>query len=245
MNLMQPFNKMDEAEKLVHQFLVNKGFIPDYEPHGNVFPDFRVNGDIAVEVTRLHSHCFENQSKPYALVERYVPFDDWLSKVLKSYRSPVDTESWLVDFAPIHPINGWAREVKAAVESELLTFYKSKSIDRKDKTVRVLNSIEITFTKSGALSQSFFVLGGSESAEGCLVVNEMEKNIQHLVDRKEEKLLACSTRYSQYWLALVDYIDYGMAQEDFEELQSRNINRGMWTKILLLNPDGTNQAWEL
>jgi hypothetical protein len=235
---------MDEAEKLVHQFLVNKGFIPDYEPHGNVFPDFRVNGDIAVEVTRLYSHCFDNQSKPYALVERYFPFNDWLSEVLKSYRSPVNRESWFVDFAPIHPINGWGGEVKAAVENELSTFYES--IDRKDKRVRVQNSIEITFTKASVLLQSFFVLaGGSESAEGCLVVNEMEKNIQHLVDRKEEKLLACSTKYSQYWLALVDYIDYGMAQEDFDELQSRNINRGMWTKILLLNPDGTNQAWEL
>lgn len=54
---------MKQDEKLAEQFLNEQGFkVIDFEPLGNSKPpDFRIDGNVGVEVRRLNKHLTNNQ----------------------------------------------------------------------------------------------------------------------------------------------------------------------------------------
>ncbi|MEQ1956867.1 hypothetical protein ABMA59_36785 [Mesorhizobium sp. CN2-181] len=47
---------MTPTEAVAKKFLTDSGHSAEFEPDGNVAPDFLVDGKIAVEVTALHIH---------------------------------------------------------------------------------------------------------------------------------------------------------------------------------------------
>ena len=78
---------MDDSEKLVEEFLIDRGFSNViYEPDGKVPPDFLVNGRIAVEVRRLNQN--EEMDEGYrGLEEVAIPLKVALRKIASSAKS--------------------------------------------------------------------------------------------------------------------------------------------------------------
>jgi len=54
---------MKQEEQIAKMYLEHIGFSSiDYEPDGNIPPDFVINGDIAVEVRRLNQHYMKGDT---------------------------------------------------------------------------------------------------------------------------------------------------------------------------------------
>ena len=78
-----------------------------------------------------------------------------------------------------------------------------------------------------------------------LVINELQKNIQLVIDEKNKKIEQNYGLYYEWWLILVDYIAYGMESKDFEELKKIEIDKKKFTKIIILSPQGNFKAFKL
>jgi len=234
---------MDKAEKIVEQYLISKSYeTVVYEPTVNATPDFLVDGRIAVEVTRLNIHYDDHLLEPYAHVQHLIPVYQSLRNMLLKFGPSIDGESWLVFFSLMHPFKGWGA-IRAAVKSELDAFYACKN--RENCSFKVAESIEITLRKAHKQMETFyFYAGGSEDFQGCLVISEMNRNIQIAADLKSVKIKSEKEKYDQWWLALVDGIGCGISGQDFEQLLSMPLNRLDWNKILLVNPLVPTEAHE-
>ena len=78
---------MDNTEKHVREHLIHCGYAHiEYEPNGNIPPDFLVDGKIAVEVRRLNQRCF-SESDEKGLEEVSIPLWNRLGKLLASFAS--------------------------------------------------------------------------------------------------------------------------------------------------------------
>jgi len=88
---------MDPTERLAKQYLESLALGPvDYEPDGNVPPDFLVDGRIAVEIRRLNQSHEHPDGTYEGLEQRWIPLWQRLRKHLSSLGPSVLGESWYV-----------------------------------------------------------------------------------------------------------------------------------------------------
>jgi hypothetical protein len=83
-----------------------------------------------------------------------------------------------------------------------------------------------------------FVLGGSVDHDTVgWLIPMLTKNIQECVTEKTRKIQAVRGKYSDWWLVLVDRINYGRR----EELQIRH----SWDKLILISPREPSRSYEV
>ena len=104
---------------------------------------------------------------------------------------------------------------------------------KKDEHLIQVESCEIQTDDTGKIDNSSWV------------IDDLNKNIQLVIDEKNDKIDKNFAFYDEWWLILVDYITYGMTQKDFEELNKLSLNKQKFTKILILSPDGDFKVFKL
>lgn len=77
------------------------------------------------------------------------------------------------------------------------------------------------------------------------IIEDLHKNIQLVIDEKNNKINNHFPYYDEWWLILVDYITYGMSQKDFEELNKLPLKKQKFSKILILSPKGDFKVFKL
>jgi len=77
-------------------------------------------------------------------------------------------------------------------------------------------------------------MGGRRSS--YWVVPELERNLKICIDEKTLKTSAIREKYPEWWLVLIDRINFG----DKEALQVSDHN---WDKIILIDPDDHTRAF--
>lgn len=237
---------MDESEELAYAYLKWRGFKSiEFEPEGkSKFPDFLVDGRIAIEVRRLNQNYIPKQpgAKPQGLEEQRKPIWNNVRKLLLSLGPPVEEVSWYVDFQIERPIPA-KRSLERAIRQSLGAFRNNEGTN--PMTITLCENFSLTLFRAGKLYSHRFVIAGCEDRDsGGWVIPELERNLQICIDEKTEKLetfrTTCPDKYPEWWLVLSDQINHGTKQEESLRIQRRN-----WDKIILVDPMDPTRAFEI
>lgn len=235
---------MDNTEKHVREHLIYCGYAHiEYEPDGNIPPDFLVDGKIAVEVRRLNQRYF-SESDEKGLEEVAIPLWNGLSKLLASFGPPSRGESWYVFYRFSRPIGTWKtleRTIRTGLQSFLADKNHSKRLVAKTHGIE----IEVIARKSQPHTSMFVLAGCSDQDSGGWLLAEMEANIRYCASEKSRKILKFRPKYERWWLALVDHIGYGLDNFDREMFRDQVSVDHDWDKILIIDPSDHKRWLEI
>jgi hypothetical protein len=231
------------SEKLVQQHLAHRGFESIvYEPDGNVPPDFLINGTIAIEVRRLNQN-YSDGSQTQGLEEVAIPLWMHIKNLVKSLGPSPATESWFVSYRFCRPVESW-KTLGPKIESALEAF-SQRPVREKD-TILIENAFEVDVFRASKVHSSMFLLGGcSDNESGGWLLPEMERNIRHCVSEKSRKIAGLRSKYSQWWLALVDHIGYGLDDFDREMFRDQVSIESDWDRIFIIDPRDSTRYFEI
>ena len=247
---------MNEDETIAQQYM--QALKPKqllFEPEGKSKPpDFAMNlvselqADIAVEVRRLN-HNTRNSSHCYGIEEIQTPLIEKLKNLLKD-AAPPDNGTWSLGLgwrtSPQHPkgpLSEWKR-VKAFLNHCL----------QKARTEQVMTSLDFSFEdepcelpatitslvlsrEASETNPGFFLRAEhSHDAQGWAAAL-LEHNLQVCLKDKNGKKHQYSSKYTQCWLILVDYVTRAV-REDIK------IDHD-WDKVIILSPFDPSVHYEL
>ena len=228
---------MNAAELIAEKYLQHIGHeVVEFEPDGNVTPDFLVNKRVAVEVRRLNQNYEDTSGYTRGLEETAIPLVQKFERLLKSLGPSTDGETWFaaIDFS--RPVEPWST-LRSKLQVVLNDFRLDPS--RKQRVVQVSESVELDLIRASKDHGYTFIRGGySDGDSGGWVMSEVERNLRICIADKEKKITPHRHKYPEWWLLLVDHIDYGMEEEDrilFKESVMPNIQHS-FNKIIFVNP---------
>jgi len=204
--------KADEA--IANEFLksLQKGTV-EYEPHGNIPPDFQLGDKIGVEVRRLNQNYICSDGERHAYEHLGIRMWQRMKKLLQQFGPSCEGDSWHVIMTFRRPLE-W-RSIEKDVVSQLNRFKKSTC--RVDTTLKFGDSFELDIERARKDAGSFFNLRGScDGDSGGAILAEVERNLRLCVEEKERKIAPYRDRYDEWWLVLINYVDLNMEAEDYE-----------------------------
>ena|SRR6185437_8711310 len=237
---------MDESEELVYGYLKWRGFKSiKFEPEGkSTFPDFLIDGRIAVEARRLNQNHVPKQPgmKIKGLEEQRKPIWNNVRETLLSLGPPIEGVSWYVDFQFERPAPA-KRPLKRAIRRSLGAFRNNEGTS--PMTITLFENFSLTLFRAGKLYSHRFIMAGCEDRDsGGWVIPELERNLQICIDEKAEKLetfrITYPDKHPEWWLVFSDHISYGTKPEESLRLQRHN-----WDKIILVDPMDHTRAFEV
>jgi hypothetical protein len=234
---------MDRSEQLADTYLRSLGYLnPEFEPDGNVPPDFLVEKRIAVEVRRLNQN-FVSASGSEGLEEVFIPIWEAAHKYLPTLGPSINGESWFVSFTLYRPVEKW-RVLKPLVRSALQQFMHSAS--RRSGSIQIARNFKVGLHLAGGTHPSFFLLGSAIDFDaGGFLIAEAYKNLMHCIAEKEQKVAAYRDKYPEWWLVLPDYICGRLDAENRRQLDGLALSKGLWSKVILINPANPSEAFEV
>lgn len=236
---------MDRSESLAKQYLQSLGLGEVvHEPDGNVPPDFRVGSSIAVEVRRLNQNYVGTNGILHGLEEVDIPLRQRLKRYFTKFSPSVEGESWNVGYGFRRPLEVWS-QLEPLLRAALNEFIQSPI--RQRKKVQLTPRFNIDFVRAGRDYGTMFRLGVSiDEDSGGAVFSELERNIGLCIAEKERKVASYRHRYPEWWLVLIDYIEFGVDPEDHERFRSEIAPRlpQAFDRLLLINPRNPFRALE-
>lgn len=237
---------MDRSEEIIKKNLELRGFSDiTFEPDGNIPPDFVINGKIAVEVRRLNQNT-EFDGRMEGLEQSAYPLYRKIESLLKSLGPPTGDFSWFVLHHFSRPIPEWP-ELREWIRKRCLEVASIPAPQPGAQLEAKLNhNFDVVFLRSTDKHESLFLMGGSSDQDsGGFILSEMEKNMKHCIQEKSRKTSAHRERYSEWWLALVDHIGYGLSEDDQMQFKSFFDIDHDWDRILVVSPLDPARYFEL
>jgi hypothetical protein len=235
---------MDESEALAAKLLGHLGYRSiEFEPDGNVPPDFLVDGRIAVEVRRLNQH-FSHGGTVQGLEQVQVPMWKNVKKLAATLGPPPLGEvSWYysVDFR--RPVEPW-KTLMPKIERALMSFMGDPG--RSKTTLYPADNVEIELMPAGMAHETFFVTGGQNDFDsGGFLLAELELNLRYCISEKTIKVASFRSRYTEWWLVFVDHITWGLNENDLELLREQTPIQHDWQRVILVDPRDHTRWFEL
>ena len=235
---------MDNTEKHVREHLIHCGYAHiEYEPDGNIPPDFLVAGNTAVEVRRLNQNYF-SESEVKGLEEVAISLWNRMSKLLASFGPPSRGSSWYVYYRFSRPIGAWTsieQTIRAGLQDFVVDANHSKRIVARAQGIEV----EVIAEKMQPHKSMFVIAGCSDQDSGGWLLAEMEANIRYCASEKSRKVQQFRPNYEHWWLALVDHIGYGLDNLDCEMFRDQVSVDHNWDKILVIDPNDHKRWLEI
>lgn len=224
---------MNKDEQAAEIYLKSLGLgAVAYEPDGNVPPDFVLGGRVAVEVRRLNQRYLADES-PRSLEEDSIPLRQSFNRLLECTRPAGIVGSWFVMFSFRRPLPTW-KKLRPRVR-EALFYFAKEPVDAAWR-VPITDSVELTFLRSTRdFGRPFVPGGGSDRDEGGWIASEVIRNMTFYAKEKAEKTHPYRSKYSEWWLVLVDHIALAREETEVREYYSRPAE---WDRIVLLSPSG-------
>ena len=224
---------MKIEEKVAYNYLISEGFTKiQYEPNGNIPPDFLLNDTIAVEVRRLNKHFrIRKTDKPLEELKfRLIPK---IRNLLKTYKIPgLDISAFLIITygRPLKVDNKLFSDIRKVLNDHIPFIKEQRQYDiRENLRIRIFPSIK--------KYSSNYVLGiiRDNNTTG-FVVSDIYKNLNLIIEEKTLKIASYVKKYKEWWLVLIDQISYGLDELDINELRSLPIKNNSFKKIIILPP---------
>ncbi|MDH5300225.1 MAG: hypothetical protein OEW58_02555 [Gammaproteobacteria bacterium] len=205
---------MDAQEKIAKDYLAYKGYESiEFEPDGNIPPDFLVDGTIAIEVRRLNQNYENEDGETSGLEEDRFPLYNLVNQLLDSYDQQFFGKTYFVYLWFRRPV-GSGKVVRNAVKEALDEFSKCP-LDKKTK-IKInsnlsLNILPASSSKNGKL----YLLGGcSDRDSGGWVLSELERNILICSEEKLQKVQRYRSNYSVWWLVLINRLGFEIGNDE-------------------------------
>ena len=253
-------------ERLAREWLSSEGY-DDVERLTDDPPDFVVNGDCAVEVTRLSQRIGGGAMKSKAEEEARKPLEDQIAKVIERLGAPGNEgRSWAIDceydFSTPLPDR---RTVAVQVSEALAPLLKPHDI----RVVADMHSKHLDFDKhvgeasylgfphlclacgiclgltEFAHDPASFILNDVSSGEGIGLTVELAKGIRNGIRTKSKKIRDQDRlrNYGTWWLVLIDHIGFLPMQlvSEHELSAVRNQDFDFWDRVIVVG--SRNAEW--
>jgi len=224
---------MKREEKAAYNYLISQGFTKiQYEPNGNIPPDFLLNDSIAVEIRRLNKHYrIKKTDKP--LEELKFKLIPRIRNLLKTYKTPgLDISAFLIITygRPLKVDSTLFLDIRKVLDDHLKFIAEQRQYD-------IRENLRIIISPSNKKFSSNYVLGIiRDNNSAGFVVGDIYKNLNLIVDEKSFKIAPYLEKYNEWWLVLIDQISYGLNEMDIKELRSLPIKYNSFKRIIILPP---------
>jgi hypothetical protein len=236
----------DPSERTVGEYLRHQGYgSVVHHPDGqNDPPDFAIDGRIAVEVRRLDQNV-DTPDGPRSIDHTGKPFQALFDRALASMGPPVTGVSWFVNYTiRRRPLPPW-KTLQRALLSRLRDFADGSITEGVD--VALTDSVTIDFLRASKAHPTMFLRGSSTDHDaGGFVVEDLFTNLRICLDEKTRKVQRVLHRYPEWWLAVVDLIDYGgLDEQDRADLRALIRPQEPWKKVIVVSPLDPRIGFEL
>jgi len=236
---------MDEAEMLSGHLLRSLGFkTVQYEPDGNVPPDFLCDDRVAVEVRRLNHHHTPEGEVPEALDKKGIALWNTVKQTLEGIGPPTSSQSWWVSYSVRRPIHDY-KKIPKLLKKALLDFRAEPRTG--EQKISVTEGFKITLNPADNIHDLEFVFACASDRDSTGWLFEMmQRNIQLCIDEKTRKIAKVRNGYPEWWLVLVDMIGWSLSEFDREIFNdSVTIDKGDWDKVILVDPRDPGRYFEI
>lgn len=216
----------------------------EYEPDGNVPPDFTVNGRIAVEVRQLNQNVADARGAMTGVEQLDFTLVRWLRAEL-ARRPPVgNEESWAVSLKFRRPLS-FSKALRSAIGKSVEKFYATSA--RVEVVLNVHPNLKLIFRSAGRQYGSLFFLASvSDLDRGGFVLAEALRNVEMCMAEKRRKIEKYRSKYEEWWLVLVDTLHLGMQLGDWSQVSSftdKSVHG--WSKVHILSSEFSDTFFSL
>ncbi|WP_300543301.1 hypothetical protein [Maricaulis sp.] len=227
---------MDRSEALVKVFLERQGWAKiEYEPDGNVPPDFVCDGSLAVEVRRIDQLVQSSSGKVASIEEAAVPLWKTVRQVLEKFETKGRADSYFVLIKFDRPLPK-RKVLQSALVQTLNEFLAG---DFATSTwQRVAGTVQVEIVKaSKPLGRQFVLGGGFDDSSGGWLLEILSKSVEHAIQEKSKKIAPRKQKYRNWMLVLVDHVAHGLDDFDRELFKDAKVDKGVFDEVILIPPN--------
>ena len=225
-------DNMKYEEITAFEFLKEQGYLDiKYEPNGNRTPDFLLDNKIAIEVRRLNQHTSKSSShRP--LEELYFKLLPRLEKLFNEYDNNEHISSAFVciEFGrPLKVNENLINHVKEQLDRH------SKIMDESAKYDVCENLTLTIFPSTHRLERKFNFGSSMDIDSGGFVLSNIVNSLKIIIEEKSKKIASFRTDYKTWWLILVDFIGYGVSENELKE-SIPLVDKNVFERIYFISP---------
>ncbi len=233
---------MDESERTAKAFLdtLELGSV-QYEPDGNVPPDFLVGERLAVEVRRLNqNHVSEGRHEGLEQLDIRLSWS--MRKLLASFGPPPAGKSCYVCYDFSRPFD-WRRtgpRVRRALEQVL------DAMPSEWTRIPIDTSLTLDVFPALAPAADAFVLGGSSDDQASgFVEAKLIDNLAICIKEKTAKVARFVDRYPEWWLVLVDHTLLRPDADDIAYARGHIAIPDLWQRVVLVDREDPSKVLDV
>lgn len=224
--------RYNRDEHLASILFSSQGYTVLAEPNGNTPPDLLLNGEIAVEVTRL------NTITNISGIEK--PISDSGSSIIAKLKKAINTckNSQSKKYSVYATIERPFGNIKCAtqkIKAELLKIEKH-GLSKHHQKIQISKSIQISVVEQYEPNGQGFLLTGITDLDAANNSDDsLLKSINHCLHSKKEKVKTYLNSYKEWWLVLSDTITYNSIDE-YKDFLEKNVSKHPFSRIVFINP---------
>jgi hypothetical protein len=221
---------VNQDEKIAEKFLKTCG-ATDFEPDGNIPPDFSLNKNIGVEVRRLNKNYRKNGSV-IGLEEYSIPLIKHIENCLAKHPVQDPNERFWIKIR--YAQNKTKKcEITKSIENAIAGFEASGH--QCPSNYQITDTLELVFTAKASNTNQKYKLGmGLDRNRTGWVVNTYTTEINHCAQVKAQKVKRHENSYSQWWLLLIDHLG-SINSVSHKEIITRIDKPSIFDRIVLVN----------
>lgn len=125
------------------------------------------------------------------------------------------------------------QDVKAVLDEKVIRLGEIEE-------VQIDANLSLKFFPATKRLDSVFEIGiKSDNDSGGFILQDIQEALKYILPKKEDKILPHFHKYEEWWLALVDYIGYGIEESELIHLRDLGVKSKVFNKIIFvssLNP---------
>lgn len=225
---------MNKDEEIAKSYLNNLGFQKlEFEPNGNIPPDFSLNKKIGIEVRRLNKH-FNGESLEKIEFGEIRKIENFILK-FNSNKTFKKTHS--VSIYYLRPLR--FKQIKKKIESCLNHYSENLNQNFEYNIAENFSMSILEYTER--FESDFEVMFWNDENKGGVVIKDLKSNITLALKEKEEKIVKYFNEFEEWWLILINHISPNIRNQELEVLKQEIPKSNLFKKIIILDLNNTNE----
>lgn len=229
---------MNKDEQRAEEYLVSLGYQNiEYEKIKNKTPDFFVDNKIAVEVRRLNRNFITGniESFEFQIINN-------IKKIISNFKCETFNNSAYFSISLNEPKKIEGKKIITQKIKKVFKEHFNYITEKKEYYISDYLSLSFYPTEK---KDTLYKYGGIESPFSW-INSDLDTNINFCINEKITKINNHRdfnfTHCQEWWLVLIDYVAYGMDNDDFKLL---NIDKKNFSKIIILSHGKNSTVYEL